>query len=204
MNAAMRALCAVTCLACAGSALADSPQGDVGIYYMPSSKLDAGGTTYDGHGYGIHGAASIGHDLYLNGQFQRARRDDSGADLDQDDLRLGAGMYMPGGPFFGGLEFVHMRFSSSSGGGSQTDAGVGVHGGAYVQAHGFSLSGELGYLSVGDAGNGLEYGAEAGYDLTKDWSLFAGYRASNLKKDGASLKPSDISVGLRFNFLGGS
>ncbi len=206
MNAAWRGMIAVACLACAGGAAAaeEMPLGEVGLYYIPSSRLEGSGSgnsaTFDGHGYGIQGTAFVAPIWFLNGRYQQANHDNSGVDLDLDDLRLGGGVLVPHLPLYAGVEYVRMKFSDTAGGGSDAESGFGVHAGAFAQLQSFSFDLEAGYFSVGDAGNGFEYSAGAGFDLTRDWTLIAGYRASDLKKNGVSIKPRDVSVGLRFNF----
>ncbi|HVT35394.1 MAG TPA: outer membrane beta-barrel protein [Nevskiaceae bacterium] len=203
MNRIICSIAACAGMAVAGGACAGQPAGNLDIYYLASSRLDLevsgiGSATFDGDGFGVRGRVNLPPNFFLHGAYQQGNHDKNGVNADLDDLRLGGGAQIPATPFYGSLELVNLKLSS--GGSSSSESGFGIHAGALLQFDALSLNAEVGYLSVGDAGNGAEYLVGGAFNFTPQWAFVADYRVTQLEKDGVTTKPQDARVGVRYNF----
>ncbi|WP_165797313.1 outer membrane protein [Solimonas fluminis] len=194
----------LTTVSASAMAAAPAPSANLDVYYVDSS-IDDGSSDEDGNGFGARIAGKVADNIKLYGEYQTVNYDDSDVDLDQ--IRAGASIGFSQSDalnLFGKLEFINLK--ADGGGADESESGFGVHGGlAFNVTPEFQLLGSLGYLDVGDFGDGLEYNLGASFDVTPAISLVANYRVTDLEDGdfgGGSFdtKVDDIQLGVRFRF----
>jgi long-subunit fatty acid transport protein len=125
-----------------------------------------GGFDVDGDGFGVGGSFEINDNWFIGASYSKADFD-FGVDLTQ--LSLGAGYHVPltnGSDFYGSLAFVRAEVSASGFGSVDDDgyaAEIGVRG---MIGDRFELNGSLGYVDLGDGGDGTSFGAGVLYSFT--------------------------------------
>lgn len=129
------------------------------------------GVSVDGDGYGIGGAFEVGESWYITAGYSKLEFD-FGIDLDQ--LGIGVGYHVdmsPNADFFATLSYVRAE-ASVSGFGSVDEDGFGVDIGVRgMVGDKFELSGSIGYVDLGDAGDGTSFGGAAYYYFTDAFAL---------------------------------
>lgn len=185
-------------------AAAPAPSASLDIYYVDSS-IDDGTTDEDGNGFGARISGKVADNIKLYGEYQTVNTDDS--DVDFDQIRVGAALLFSQSDaltLFGKAEFINLK--ADGGGLDESESGFGVHGGvSFSVIPEFKLMASLGYLDVGDFGDGLEYNLGASFDVTPAIALVANYRVTDLE-DGEfggvnfDTKADDIQLGVRFRF----
>jgi hypothetical protein len=197
-------VCVAAALLFPAAAFADLiPSANVDAFYVPKSDVtnngfDSGG----GKGYGVRGTVKLPV-VFLKGEYQHDKYDEfagAPADIKIDLTRLGVGMDIGPTPLYGMVEYIHSKFDPGAPSSSETDSGFGAH----VGIHGtptpiVSLYGQLGYVKLGDQGDGLEYNLGAVVSVMPLLGLFADYRHTDLKGDTAHGKTTiaDYRVGVR-------
>lgn len=191
----MAALVAVAAAA-PGIALAD---GYIAGFYVPSANFDVdtrfGSGSINGDGWGIAGKAAVNPRFDVYGEYQAVNYDNNGGDL--NDLRAGVAYNLT--PMFDvSGEFVRLDGDGNNDG----DNGFGAHFGAHTEiAPALRIFGDVGYLTVGDSGDGFEGSVGAAYSFTRQWAAFADYRYTKLNGDNdVDVTLSDVRVGAAFLF----
>ncbi|MDD3761803.1 MAG: outer membrane beta-barrel protein [Nevskiales bacterium] len=179
----------------------------VDLYYVPVADLDIEDASFDdGDGYGIRAQFDVAPNVFLSGEYQQNEYDNlEGSIIDGslDWLRLGAGLRFDNTPFYGRVEYVDAQFELKANGVSDDtdDSGFGVHVGAAAPVSDvLHLRGEVGYLDVGDFGDGFELQFGALFALGESVGLFADYRYTQLEDGGDEADLGDFLTGVRFSF----
>jgi len=154
-----------------------------------------------GDGFGIRGGAKFADSAFLYGEYQKNEFD---AGFEVQYLRGGLGYIFSNSDsveFYGKAEVANVELDDGAGG-SADETGFGVHGGiAFKPAPAIRIFGEVGYLDIGDAGDGLEYTIGGAFSFTDNLGIIADYRVSNLEDDtGTEVELSDLQLGVRFTF----
>ena len=165
----LRKFCGLALLALAAPTLA----ADISYNYIEAGyqEIDIdddllGGFDVDGDGYGIGGSFELNENWFIGASYSKADFD-FGVDLTQ--LSLGAGYHVPltdNTDFYGTLAFVRAEVSTSGFGSVDDDgyaATIGVRG---MIGDRFELNGSLGYVDLGDGGDGTSFGAGLLYSFT--------------------------------------
>jgi hypothetical protein len=135
------------------------------------ADLDDDFIDVDGDGYGISGSFEVGENWFIGAGYS-ALDFDFGVDFDQ--LSIGAGYHVgmsDRSDFFATLSYIRAEASVSGLGSADEDgygATVGIRG---LVSDNFELSGSIGYVDLGDAGDGTAFGAEALYSFTENFAL---------------------------------
>lgn len=174
-------------------------------YYVPKADLEVtvdglGSGEDDGDGFGLNTRIMVAPSLGFTGEYQSLSYDDSDGDIDQ--LRVGGGWFAENG-FALTADFVQFDFD-----GDEVD-GFGLHArftGKVAQQ--VELFGELGYNNVeddaGDEADGIEYLFGGAFYFNEQFSAFADYRSTSLEFDGGEFEFTDLRVGGRLHFGGGT
>ncbi len=184
-------------------AMAASPIGNNLDAYYISSGIETGAGDDDGDGFGAKGRFAFADTLFFSGEYQSSNYDDSDSDLNQ--LRLGVGFnssISPQATLYGLAEFIQAE-PDNTGIPSFDEAqnGLGVHGGIQFNlGDDVSLDGRLGYVDIGDLGDGVEFLVGATYRLTPAFGIFADYRVTQIDGDFGDIDVDDFRAGLRFAF----
>ncbi len=167
--------------------------------YVTSESVDAGGSEPDGTGFGVKGWVGITGGLFLAGEYQSVELEESGAKVDLDQWRLGAGYWLPVNEYFSVYGLVEAINAEISGGGESLDGdGMGFHIGGMLQAtpqYGVYLS--LGQVDIEDS-DGLEFQIGNEFMITRQVGGFVELRLWNAQ-DGDL---SDLRAGLSYYFEG--
>ncbi len=171
----------------------------VDLYYL-SAGVDDGSSDENGDGFGVKGNFAFADNLFFSGEYQRANYDDSDVDLDQ--LRLGVGYntaLSAQAVVYGLVEFARAKIDGP--GFSESENGFGLHGGVQFSLNEqFALNARLGYVDLGDLGDGVEFLVGASYELSKPFGVFLDYRVTKLEDDTGDVDLDDFRVGVRFTF----
>lgn len=130
-----------------------------------------GGFDVDGDGYGIGGAFEINENWFVAASYSTADFD-FGVDL--TEVSLGAGYHVPltdNSDFFGTLSYVSAEVSADGFGSIDEDgyaAAIGVRG---MVGERLELNGSLGYVDLGDGGDGTSFGAGLLYSFTDAFAV---------------------------------
>jgi hypothetical protein len=129
------------------------------------------GVDIDGDGYSLAGSFEIGQNTFIAGGYSQADFD-FGVKLDTLSLGLGYHVGMSDNvDVYGLLSAVRLE-ASASGIGNQDEDGYSVEIGLRgMIGDRFELSGSLGYVDLGDGGDGTEVGAGLQYYVTETFSL---------------------------------
>ncbi len=174
------------------------------IYAVPESGLDVDGPlgeikSEEGDAYGVRLSTSFGEHVFAAGQYQSSTYEGV-SDPDLDQLRAGLGYSIGSLPVYVLAEYVRYELGVVNGAGD--DTGFGVHlGGKFDLFKYFSVEARVGYLDVGDAGDGFEYVAGLALNLDANFSVFADYQETRLSNDAdQDIVVADVRAGLRFRF----
>jgi opacity protein-like surface antigen len=204
MNKTLLAAAVLAAVPFSTMAAAPASSAYLDVYYVDSG-VELDGADDDGDGFGARIAGKVADNIKLHGEYQTVNYDDSDIDLDQ--IRAGASISFSQSDalkLFGKLEFVNLK--ADGGGADESESGFGVHGGlGFNVTPEFKLSASLGYLDVGDFGDGIEYNLGGSFDVTPAIAIVANYRVTDLQDGdfGAGsfdTKVDDIQVGVRFRF----
>ena len=178
-----------------GPAMAETPQGHLDLYYVPSSKFDitvpgVGSGEDDGDGFGVKGMAPLSEFTVLTGEYQSIGYD---AGFDVDQMRIGAGFMGEGG---GGVMVEYVDVDE----GLEAD-GFGVH----LRLGGGNFYGQVGYLML-DGGDedvtGPEFALGFAADVSPNAGVFVDARRSMIEGEDSNVEVelTDIRAGVRFRF----
>lgn len=129
------------------------------------------GISVDGDGYGISGAFEVGESWFITAGYSTVEFD-FGIDFDQ--LGIGVGYHVDmsqNADFFATLSYVTAEVSASGFGSADEDgfgASIGIRG---MVSDKVELSGSIGYVDLGDGGDGTSFGASALYNFTEAFAL---------------------------------
>lgn len=169
--------------------------GNLDIYYV-DSEIEGGGSV-DGDGFGIRGAGKIADQIFLFGEYQNVEYDAPG-DPELQQIRAGGGFFFlqqTEMAAYGKAEFINADLDD------EDDSGFGLHAGLnFMPMPALALIGQIGYIDVGDFGDGPEYLLGASYNITPQIGIFTDYRYSDLESDGGDFEVKDWRIGGRFNF----
>ena len=178
------------------------------IYYVPSADIDidvdgGGEASDDGDGYGIKGEFQFSDQAFFTGEYQSVDYDDAG-DLDQ--IRAGVGYVPFEWPLYGRVEYIHVEGELNDLPADLTADDVDEDGyGVHVGSSGYllpQLAGyvEVGYVDIGDFGDGLQATGGVSYDFSPMVGVFAEYRYMDLSADPLDPEIGEARAGVRFNF----
>jgi hypothetical protein len=174
------------------------------VYSVPESGLELDGPlgkieSDEGDAFGARLSTSFGEHVFAAGQYQSSTYEGVG-DPDLDQLRAGLGYSIGTLPVYLLAEYVRYGLGVVSG--SDDENGFGVHlGGMFDLFKYFSVEARVGYLDVGDAGDGFEYLAGLAVNLDANFSVFADYQETRLSNDAdQDIVVADVRAGLRFRF----
>lgn len=194
----MHIMCAGLLAAVPMGSMAAGVGNQVDLYYI-SAGIDTAVGDDDGDGFGVKGQFAFADNLFFNGEYQSANYDDSDADLDQ--LRLGVGYNTSLNAqtvLYGLAEYARVKIKD---GGSESENGFGLHAGLQFNINdAFGLNARIGYVDIGDFGDGVEFLVGASYSFSKPFGVFADYRVSKLDGDLGDIDLDDFRVGVRFTF----
>lgn len=131
------------------------------------------GVNADGDGLGIRGSVDLANGVYLTGGYAKADFD-FGVDFDQVDLGVGYHVELsPAADFFATLSYVRAE-ASVAGFGSADEDGIGIEIGVRGKMNErIELEGRLGYVDLGDGGDGTSFGGAALYEFNETFALGA-------------------------------
>lgn len=202
-----------------GSVPALAQGGFLDIYYVPKAEIEFSDpsstfTLSDGTGFGLRGRAQLDGGVFLQGEYQANEYDriESGGgsatfNSEASMLRAGAGLAAGDSPLYGLVEFIKQELEFTDGCGVFTpcrfdDSGFGLHLGLQSGSDGSHFYGQVGFIDVGDFGNGIEFLVGGVISLNPTTGLFADYRRTTEEDGGVEAEFSDLRVGLRAGFGG--
>lgn len=192
------------------------------LYYVAIAELELDDFDFDdGDGYGAKGRFMLLDNLFLSGEYQNSEYDPFDRDdnvlpggetrfeVEIETYRGGLGFYFGDSPFFVMGEYIGFESEFSTTGEEDDEEGLGddfdetgygAHAGIDgTFGEGLGLHAQVGYVDVGDAGDGIEYLGGISFAFTPGIGLFADYRYTDLEEDiDSTLK--DARVGLRISF----
>lgn len=170
--------------------------GDISYNYVEFGyqKIDIDdivpGVDIDGDGFGIGGSFEVGESWFVAAGYSQADLD-FGVDLDQ--LGIGVGWYTTmsnNTDFYALVQYVEAEVSVSGFGSADEDgfgAAIGVRG---MVTDNVEIGGSIGYIDLGDAGDGTSFGAHVLYNFTEN---FAAGLLLDIEEDATS-----YGAGVRF------
>ncbi|MES0873252.1 outer membrane beta-barrel protein [Sinimarinibacterium thermocellulolyticum] len=179
------------------------------VYYIVDSTLEfdlaAAPSTVesdDGDGAGVKLAAMLGESVFLAAEYQSSDNDFANASATNETSRIGLGYKTPW-PVYVLAEYVNNSLEvdpSVANGVSGDEDGWAVHLGIKADLVKFvTLDARVGYLDVGES-DGIEYIAGLGFNLDRNFGIFADYRVSELDNDRREASVEEVRAGLRFRF----
>ena len=132
-------------------------------------------SSIDGDGYGISGSFEVGESWFITAGYSKLEFDtDFGFNVDLDQLGIGVGWHTDmseNADFFATLSYVQAE-ASASGFESEDEDGfgmtVGIRG---MLGEKVELEGSIGYVDLGDAGDGTSFGVSGLYNFTETFAL---------------------------------
>ena len=174
----IRKLLALTLLALAAPAMA----GDLSYTFVQGGyqRIDFDDDfigSVDGDGFGLGFSFEVGENFFIAGSYGTAELDTDDilgrtVDYDRTDVGLGCrGAVADKTDFFGIVSWVKAE-ASTSGFGSQDDDGYGLTVGLRsMVTDKVELEGHLGYVDLGDSGDGTSVGVGALYEFTPTFAV---------------------------------
>lgn len=144
---------------------------EVGYQKVDLDEDPLPGVSVDGDGFGIGGAFEVGESWFITAGYSRVEFD-FGIDFDQ--LGIGAGYHVDvsqNADFFATLSFVRVEASASGFESADEDgfgATIGIRG---MVGEKVELSGAIGYVDLGDGGDGTSFGVAGLYNFTNAFAL---------------------------------
>ncbi|MDT0495751.1 hypothetical protein RM530_00005 [Algiphilus sp. W345] len=182
-------------------------------YYVPYSDIDTeAGEVDDGDGYGIKGEFQFIDQAYFTAEYQANTYDDianvdgDAVDLDLDFIRAGVGYVPFEWPLYGRVEYIHVEGELNDLPADLTADDVDEDGyGVHIGSSGYllpQLAGyvEVGYVDIGDFGDGLQATGGISYDFSPMVGVFVEYRYMDLSADQLDPEIGEARAGVRFNF----
>lgn len=139
---------------------------EVGYQKVDLDEDPLPGVSVDGDGYGIGGAFEVGESWFITAGYSKVEFD---FNIDLDQLGLGVGYHVdvsPNADFFATLSYVRAEASVSGFESVDEDgfgATIGIRG---MVGEKVELSGSIGYVDLGDGGDGTSFGVAALYNVT--------------------------------------
>jgi hypothetical protein len=187
------------------------------LFYLPNPEIeidvsdpnccDFTTTLEDGSGFGLRLRGALQDGLFIQGSYVATEFDTvtftgdiSGtADYSSEatELRAGVGFSIGDGPLYGLFEFIQQEIDTGE---SFDDSGFGAHIGVQGGERA-TFYAQVGYLDVGDFGDGIEFLIGGAIKVSDTVALFADYR--NAKQDdgeGGEATITDLRAGARFHF----
>ena len=175
--------------------------GSLDVFYV-DQDLDAGPADNDGHGYGIRGAAELGHGLSLTALHQDADLDTPiKSNLKETRIGLSYDRAMNGFSVGGGLETVTLDTNTGGAGASQRGYSVNMHA-SISPIENVSAYARVGYTDLDDS-DGIEYEVGASYAITPEVAGFIEYRMLQLETNATPSVDVDLDtlrIGARYTF----
>lgn len=207
------------------SAQGARPASYLDLYYVAKADLDVNDFEFDdGDGFGGKGRFTLADTFFLSGEYQNNEYDpfeEQGGtvlnpittryEVEIETFRIGGGVYFAETPFFVAGEYIDYEAEVSTTGseneeetvGEDTDdSGFGVHAGVDgTFGPGVGLHAQVGYVDIGDVGDGVEFLVGGSFSFTPGFGIFADYRRADLKNGDDNFEPADLRVGLRLSFI---
>ena len=149
----------------------------VELGYQKIDVDDVGiGADADGDGFGIGGAFEIGESWFVAASYSSAELDlpvGFGVSIDLDQMALGAGWHTAmsdNSDFYALLQYVQAELSVDGFGSADEDgigATIGIRG---MVTDKVEIGGSIGYVDLGDAGDGTAFGANLLYNFTENFA----------------------------------
>lgn len=185
-------------------AIAGDPGGHVDVYFVPDTKLKIAVPGVDnklqsdgGRALGLRGGLFIAPQIFVDGEYQAGSYDGIDGDnmgFDIDWLRAGIGHSTPMNLYVLG-QFVRVE-------GDSAETGFGLQLGYHTDpGNAWELRGQVGYLDLGDTGDGFELLVGGAFELTKPVRFFVDYRVTTLEED-VKAQFFDVLAGVRLRFQG--
>jgi len=182
----------------------------IDAYYVAVGDLEVNDNAFDsGDGFGIRGQFQVTGLGFLTGEYQANDYENlEGTSIDGEltTFRAGVGFDLgANNPFYVRGEYIDWQFEGSPTlivDTDRDDSGYGVHlGAAGSLSEALGVYAELGYIDVGDFGDGMEYMVGALLSLSGGSGLFVDYRYSSLTGNhDVDQKLGDIRTGVRIAF----
>jgi len=187
----------------ASMAASGGPTGHLDVYYTDADlELDGPLSGDDsGDGFGIRGSGKVADKVFVFGQYEQNKYDDTDGELKTIRAGLGFGLWQDADTSLDArAEFIDVEGEDFPAGIDIDDSGYGLHvGAAFRPIPGLSLFGDVGWIDVGDY-DGPEYTIGAIFNLNEQFGLVADYRITDVEDDDVGLKAEDLHLGVRFTF----
>lgn len=196
------------------------------LYYVAMADVEVNDFEFDdGDGFGAKAHLVLPGDLlFLTGEYQNNEYDpfkrsttdvlggvtDTRYEIEVETLRAGLGMHFAQTPFYIRGEYIGYEGEVSTTGNEtdeetigedQDEDGYGVHAGIDgMFSEALGLYAQVGYVDIGDVGNGFEGLVGASLSFGSALGVFVDYRYSDLEKKDSTTEVSDARVGLRLLF----
>jgi hypothetical protein len=181
--------------------------GFLDLMYAPEPELElsdpSDSITFDGgSGLSLRGRVLLDGIAFLQGEYvANDYKEVEGVDFDAESslLRFGLGGKSADSPLYGLIEFVKLEIDLVDADFSADDTGyamsVGLQGAPGDRS---TLYAQLGYLDIGDFGDGLEFSVGGAFGIGDRTALLIDYRQSTTEDDSnAEGTFSDLRIGLR-------
>ena len=149
----------------------------VELGYQKIDVDDVGiGADADGDGFGIGGSFEIGESWFVAASYSQAELDlpaGFGITLDLDQTALGVGWHTTmsnNSDFYALIQYVQAELSVDGFGSADEDgigATIGIRG---MVTDNVEIGGSIGYVDLGDAGDGTAFGANVLYNFTENFA----------------------------------
>ncbi|MGQ0503215.1 MAG: hypothetical protein ACT4P0_11515 [Panacagrimonas sp.] len=191
------------------------------LYYIANADLEINDFEFDdGDGYGAKALFMLGKNFFLTGEYQNSEYDpvnretggplggSTRTEVEIESYRGGLGVYIADSPFFVRGEYIGLESELSTSGDEDDEEtlgddfdenGWGAHAGIDGAFGGLGLHGQVGYVDVGDAGDGIEWLGGASFAFNPGLGIFADYRRTELENDDETTL-QDFRLGLRVSF----
>jgi hypothetical protein len=144
---------------------------EVGYQKVDLDEDPLPGVSVDGDGFGIGGAVEVGESWFITVAYSKVEFD---FNIDLDQLGLGVGYHVDmsqNADFFATLSYVRAEASVSGFDSVDEDgfgATIGIRG---MVGEKVELTGSIGYVDLGDAGDGTSFGVSGLYNITDAFAL---------------------------------
>ncbi|TJY59885.1 porin family protein [Sinimarinibacterium sp. CAU 1509] len=190
-------------------ALASAGGVAVDAYYVAVADLEVDGNAYDsGDGFGGRAQMQFSDLGFITAEYQAndySSLEGTSIDGELTAIRAGLGFDLgANNPFYVRGEYVDFKFESSPTilNADRDDSGYGIHvGAAGALSEALGVYAEIGYIDIGDFGDGMEYMVGALLTVSGGSGIFVDYRYSSLTGDrDIDQKLGDIRTGVRIAF----
>jgi hypothetical protein len=166
----------------------------------------SGSVTLDsGSGLSLRGRSPFADRLFLQGEYvvnEYEEVEGSAFEAETTRLRGGLGLKAENSALYGLFEFVKQEIDLIDAGVAFDDTGIALSLGLQSRSAGNSaFHAQVGYLDLGDFGDGLEFSVGAAFGIGPQSAILVDYRNSVTEDDsGGEGQLSDLRVGLRIRF----